>query len=283
MMTHDDFYVVVAGSAATYRSNNLAQSQVMQFNTIMEPVFDKLGMHLLARNMGMAAPTTVSALGGADVYGEADIFWHVVVEAIDEAESEGQVDLLHKQAILSGERMPVILTPNPVKLLQETNNEAWMGNLQPGADFCERTTAENGKMVLPDVPACHYVNCADDALCDRHNSVCWVERSDYNPLSEQFENAGHQNEGYPNDYMHRLEGRKMAMLVLHALDEALDRWIEQSEQGGIPLPNDLWHVGPVYEQLREKVRTLEDGACNRLLDAVDPQICHMEMHVSSLS
>jgi hypothetical protein len=62
VMTSDDFFVVAVGPASTYRGINFQQSQVMQFNQIMEPVLDKLGIRLLARNMGMDASTTVSAL-----------------------------------------------------------------------------------------------------------------------------------------------------------------------------------------------------------------------------
>ena len=284
MLTADNyFYVVLAGTTGTYRANNLWQSQVMQFNHIMEPVFDKLGMLLISRHMGMDAPTTVSALGGADVYGEADIFWHVVPEG--EEETAGQVDLLLKQAILSGERMPVLLTPYNATRLRAA--DAWIGNVQPGADFCAPTRAEN----VPPVPACRYVNCDPDsaALCDTHSSVCWVARSDQSPPYEKYmlKNVGSQHKGYPSDRQQRLEGRKLAMLVLHALDEALDRWIEQDTQDVRPLPNELWHVGPASEELRERVRTLEEttsggggSACESFLRRLDPRICHMQMHVS---
>jgi hypothetical protein len=62
VMTSEDFFVVAVGPASTYRGNNFHQSQVMQFNQIMEPVLDKLGIRLLSRNMGMDASTTISAL-----------------------------------------------------------------------------------------------------------------------------------------------------------------------------------------------------------------------------
>ena len=62
VMTSDYFFVVAVGPASNYRGNNFHQSQVMQFNQIMEPVLDKLGIRLLSRNMGMDASTTVSAL-----------------------------------------------------------------------------------------------------------------------------------------------------------------------------------------------------------------------------
>ena len=107
VVTSGEFYVVAAGPASTYRANNFFQSQVMQFNKVMEPVLDKLGVALISRNMGMDASSTVSALGGADIFGEADILWYVPdPRSMDAAESAGQLDLLHRQAILSGERVP---------------------------------------------------------------------------------------------------------------------------------------------------------------------------------
>jgi hypothetical protein len=288
MVTTDEFYVVAVGNANTYAANNFQQSAVMEFNTIMEPVFDRLGVRLISRNMGMNISTSVSALGGADIYGEADIFWHspdTVVRPGVVPEPYHVTDLLHKQAMLSGERMPVILSPvHPVELLNATNNTAWFGNIQPGASFCEATILQNGKTMVPLVKACRFVNCGPGADCDKHNSVCWVERSDQNPLPQQTQdaNVGHQKEGYPSVQAQRLEGRKLAMLVLHALDEALDRWSEQVKKGVFPLPDEMWHVGPVYEELREKVRTMQPSGCDHLFRKLDPSICHMEMHVRIL-
>lgn len=279
MITTDEFYVVLVGNANAYAGNNFQQSAVMEFNAIMEPVFDRLGVRLMARNMGMNATTSVAALGGADITGEADVLWHVPdTRPGVTLETPPAVDLLLKQAVLSGARLPVLLTPDPgTALLHATGDTAWLGNLQPGASFCDQTLRQDGKMVVPAVKACRFVNCGPGADCDRHNSVCWVERSDQHPTASDA-HVGHQNEGYPSYQTQRLQGRKMAMLLLHALDEALDRWMVQERKGVRPLPNDMWHVGAIYEQERDKVRTLGAGECDRLFRKIDPNICRVEMH-----
>lgn len=148
MMTSDDFYVSAVGTANTYLGRNLLQTQIMQFNQVMEPVLDKLGVSLIARNMGMNASTTISALGGADIYGEADIMWYVPDPRRGVArESAGQFDLLHRQAILSGSRMPVILTPVSHHLANETEGKAWLGNIQPGASMCGKTKKNRNQIM----------------------------------------------------------------------------------------------------------------------------------------
>ena len=54
MMTNDEFYFVLGGhSAAAGHGNNFLQQKTMQFHHIMEPVFQKLGMRLISRNLAM--------------------------------------------------------------------------------------------------------------------------------------------------------------------------------------------------------------------------------------
>lgn len=54
MITNDEFYFVLGGhSAAAGHGNNFAQQKTMQFHHIMEPVFHKLGMRLISRNLAM--------------------------------------------------------------------------------------------------------------------------------------------------------------------------------------------------------------------------------------
>jgi hypothetical protein len=288
MMTHDIFYTVMVGHTNTYYSNNFQQSAIMEFNYIMEPVFDKLGMQLISRNMGMNATTTNSALGGADIYGEADIFWHIPDTRISDddntkkniiTESFPMIDFLYRQAILSGNRVPIILSPYTPIFIDGAKNNVWMGNIQPGASFCDPTYTQDGKTMVPLMKACRYVKCrSNPKLCDKHNSVCWVERSDRSIFQKQDNDVGHQREGYPSVQQQRLEGRKLSMMILHALEEALDRWMTQSADGLVPLPDDVWHVGKVYNEVREHVRTMKSGLCGRLFQKLDPRICHMEMH-----
>lgn len=274
MMTMDQWYVVTVGNANTYAGNNFEQSAVMQFNDVMEPVFDKLGMKLISRNMGMNATTSVTALGGADIVGEADILWYIPDrrESVT-TESMPMVDLLHKQAFLSGERVPVILSPlsPPIDAMKQS---AWFGNIQPGAEMCPKTSFSQETAVK----ACRFIKCANDVDCNVHNSVCWVQRKAFTPSQVQDENVGNQNQGYPNQQQQKLEGSKLAMLVLHALDAALDTWSRNVERELVPLPDALWHVGPVYAELRDKVRTAKWAGCDQLMRKVHPSVCHVQMH-----
>mmetsp|Transcript_36526 Transcript_36526/g.44057 ORF Transcript_36526/g.44057 Transcript_36526/m.44057 type:complete len:392 (-) Transcript_36526:1685-2860(-) len=75
MITTDEFYVVLGGhSAAAGHGNDFQQNRVITFHQIMEPVFNKLGMRLVSRNMGMGGVGTLHfSLAGKDLYGETDI------------------------------------------------------------------------------------------------------------------------------------------------------------------------------------------------------------------
>lgn len=225
----------------------------MPLSASQEPVLDKLGVRLIARNMEMESSTTVSALGGADIFGEADIFWYVPDGREDaQHESDEQFDLLQKQAILSGERMPILLTPQPANIVTDTSGRAWVGNIQPGATICPETTLENFVLVPPAIEACEFLQCSEEARaiggCERYRSVCWIDRTDLPNLGKgQHSNFGYQDEGYPNFREHQWEGRKLSLLVLSALEEALGRWMTEVQEGRLPVADDMWHVGTIYE------------------------------------
>ena len=283
LVTNDIFYVVMAGDsvAAGHGGNNFMQTPVMQFHYLMEPVFDFLGMKLISRNMAMGfADTTLSALGGADIYGEADIMWYY---AGRKAETQGQLDFFHKQAILSGERVPVLLTPDPVNIEAESNRAAWVGNLQPGAEICE-LSQESTYMNLID--ACRLVNCDHKGFwpCEEFNSVCWVDRMGVDPPIPQEEYIRvPRGAKVPGPRKNKLEARKLSMLILHALDAAFDKWVAGIEAKGIPLAEDYWHVGDLYDTTREAVRIhiprfYENVTeCDALFKDF-PIVCHVEMH-----
>lgn len=278
MMTSGDFFVVSAGPASSYLGNNFFQSSVMQFNYIMEPVLDKLGVRLISRNMGMDTSVLNSAFGGADIYGEADIFMYQ-----GEPESASIMDFLHRQTVLSGDRVPILLTPSAELISASTEDKVWVGNLQPGASFCSESRLENGKFIVPKIKSCKYVSCSPDAAsrCDKHNSVCWVDRVDVSlEMAQQNQGVGWEHQGLPNYNTQKLEGRKLAMLVLHALDEALGRWADHTTGGILPLPSELWHVGDSYQEVREIVRTSDSTECGQLLRKLDRSLCHMALHVS---
>ena len=74
MMTNDHFFVTLGGhSAAAGHGNNFHQSYMMQFQHVMEGVFDRLGMVLVSANRAQGGMGTVQAsLAGGGVYGEKD-------------------------------------------------------------------------------------------------------------------------------------------------------------------------------------------------------------------
>lgn len=259
MITRDDFFVVLVGDGnAAGHGNNFFQSSVMYFHYIMEPILDILGVRLVSRNMAMKnVPTVLSALAGSDIFGEADILLY----SSKTEELEGELDLLYKQAIMSGETVPLILTNRPGKLMHDSNGAAWIGNLQPGREICE--TRNEGP--------CNF---------DAFNSVCWVDRSDFVPKRPQEEKIN--PESYDGYRVHQLEGLKLSLLVLGALDAALDSWVNGIESDGFPLSGNLWHVGNVYEQIREAVRTFKEGddelsECEKTMGDLRI-ICRVAMH-----
>ena len=284
LITNDMFYVVMGGDgvAAGHMGNNFMQTSVMQFHQLMEVVFDFLGIKLISRNMAMDVyHTSYSALGGADIYGEADIMWYYSPRR---QETKGQLDLFHKQAILSGERVPVLLTPDPVNLDVESNGAAWIGNLQPGAEMCELSTQETWES-LP--TACQLVHCPDNTNmwpCAEFNSVCWEPRVNLEPPVQQDEYIRvPRGKKVPGPRKNKLEGHKLSLLLIHALDAALDDWVNGIEAEGFPLIEDYWHVGELYDETRESVRT-HIPRFNENVTECDgmfkdfPIVCHIEMH-----
>ena len=72
MITNDEFYYVMGGhSAAAGHGNHFHQSYLMEFANIMEPVLNKLGVRLIARNLAMGGLGTLHfSLGASTLYGK---------------------------------------------------------------------------------------------------------------------------------------------------------------------------------------------------------------------
>ena len=257
MMTHDDFYVVLGGhSSAAGHGNNFMQSKMMQFHYIMEPVLAKLGVRLVSRNMAMGGVGTLgSAMGGADIYGEADI---MIWDSQMTEREKGLHDLFNRQAILSGERVPVLLQPNMYDIEEQSENTYnWGGGdtIPIRSDFdtglLQKTVDEEQAQSLP--YAVRYMGCesGNDGLCKDHiyNSECWVRRSDYNPPKKlkMEKHVGGRASWHPGNRVHQLIGRKWSLIVLYALEKALKDWESGIEADGMPLAEKYWHVGPEYE------------------------------------
>ncbi|KAL3942006.1 MAG: hypothetical protein SGBAC_003718 [Bacillariaceae sp.] len=283
MMTHDEFYVVLAGhSAAAGHGNDFMQNRIMTFHRIMEPVFDKLGMRLVSRNMAMGGVGTLQfSLAGGDLFGEADIFdWDSAM-----TEKGPSVDLFNKQSILSGERVPLIMTEDRFfyNIMEETRGNVYMGQyVVDNNPIFPETTLENSKTIP-------YAAQWFDQTQEKFNSICWEPRSDYTPETKQSEHPGSQVSWHPGNRHHTWQGRRLALIVLHGLTLALDKWETETSSNGYPLAESHWHVGSEYEAIRDTLRkhistpklnkNNEDfrSDCESLYPWI-PRICRVQMH-----
>ena len=259
IITEDDFFVVLVGDGnAAGHGNNFRQSSIMNFHYILEPILRILGIRLVSRNMAMKdVPIILSTLAGADIYGEADILLY----SSKTEEADGSLDLLYKQSVMSGERVPVILTDKPGNFIHESMGNAWMGNLQSGHEVCG--TRKRGP--------CNF---------NVFNSACWVERTDFTPETPQ--DLEIPSEAYESYHTHQLEGYKLALLVLEALDGALHTWAQMIASPGVPHVQRNWHVGPLYDNMRESIRTFQDSdevlsKCEKMMGNLRI-VCRVEMH-----
>lgn len=278
MVTNDEFYTVLGGhSAAAGHGNNFQQNRIITYQYIMEPVFAKLGMRLISRNMGMGGVGTLQfSLAGGDLYGETDFLeWDSGM-----TEKGPAVDLFNKQAILSGERVPVIMTDYHFKIMEETKDKAWMGKYISDNSMMPETTLENQDTIPY---AARWINQKEE----KYNAICWEPRSDFEPEKAQSNHPGSQVGWHPGNRVHQWSGRKTAMVILKALKAALKQWQDAIEEEGAPLAEKYWHVGEHYKTIRENLRTHittpkegeEDvrSDCEKLIPYI-PRICRVQMH-----
>lgn len=256
MITNDEFYYILGGhSAAAGHGNNFHQQYTMQFNHIMEPVFHKLGVRLISRNMAMGGLGTMHfSLASGTLYGEKDfLLWD---SSMTEKSVEDQ-DLFNKQAILGGERVPIIFSSNPNNLDVETGGNLWYGSFHNwrNDDFVPMTEDLDQVETLPF--AAQYVKCDSSVkeLCsekgnpNKYHDSCWVDRIDFQPKVQQSLHVGGQASWHPGDKWHQVQSRKQIMLFLKAFDVALDTW-ESGIKSVFPLPESYWHVGEKYKTVQ---------------------------------
>lgn len=78
--------------------------------------------------------------------------------------------------------------------------------------------------------AVQYMKCppgsADLCSKNRFRASCWVDRDDVQPGVKQRPSPGGQVKWHPGFRPHQLTGRVIAMIMLTALEDALDTWSE---------------------------------------------------------
>lgn len=148
-----------------------------------------------------------------------------------ENEKPEHIDIFYRQALLAGNRVPVIWG-GPFELLKMLHEEAdvdvgvW-GQATDG--IMEVESAEQAK----EMPwAARYMKCKDDVqdLCNnepRFCSTCWIDRDDdVKPEAKQLERPRGQVKWHPGWRSHQLTGRNIAFALLEALQAAINIWNE---------------------------------------------------------
>lgn len=282
MMTTSTFNVVLAGhSSAAGHGNHFRQGYIMTFHRIMAPIFARLGVKLVTRNMSQGGMGTLqNALASSSLYSdEIDLLlWD---SGMTEKMYKSHIDIFFRQGLIAGKRVPVIWSAgNNFELLKMLHEEADVdvGEYGSGWDGIPFTESEEQVKTLP--WAVQYLKCDPDHqdVCKNHNDYCtkcWVPRDDgVKPKAEQLEHMGGQVSWHPGWRQHQLQGRVIAFSVLEALQQAVQQFSEGT-MGGPPLADDYWHINDYYENIRTKVKNLDPalGYCHEVKGDLPERVC----------
>jgi hypothetical protein len=294
MITNDEFYFILGGhSAAAGHGNDHSQQKTMQFHNIMEPVFHRLGMRLISKNLAMGGLGTLHfSMGQSTLYGEKDfLLWDsMMTEKIS-----GDIDLFNKQAILGGERVPLVVSPFHYNLMEETGDTAWLGSEHVPKNILPPTRGEEQAVTLPWLTQAQYCPegevdiCNGRTMLNKYDAVCWVERNDVTPVRHAtMVNARPKGQAswHPGWRSHRIQSRYHAKLFLEALKSAFNIWEEgiAASDSTLPLTDSSWHVKDVYQNIQNKLRDhingeeKETSECEKRFSAVKlEKICRTKM------
>jgi len=279
MITNDHFFVTLGGhSAAAGHGNNFFQSYMMQFHEVMEPVFDRLGMVLVTANRAQGGMGTLQAvLAGVDIYGEKDF----MVWDSSMTEKGGLQDVFGRMMLLSGHRVPILFDVGGGKAFMDVlrkESGAHVGGITSGNPHLKETESLEQAATLPH--ALQHLFCKGGVpTCGqtqyKYNASCWTDRVDVEtPPTEQNKGYGGQAKWHPGNRSHQLIARRMTLLFLRALDEAMDVWSKASESEGNPLDGKYWHLAEEEDKIRNALKSANATAtpCGQLL-RLTPRVC----------
>lgn len=288
IITQSEFIVVMGGhSSAAGHGNHFLQSYMMQFHAVMKPIFDRLNVNLITRNIAQGGLGTLHhSIGFADMYGHSIdvLLWD---SQMTERNNERQ-SMFMRQALMSGSRPPILVGGN-FSLLRDLYIKAdadvmFMGTGMNGVD---KTLNEVQALKLP--WAIQYLNC-DDHIMDlckdskiKFNTTCWVERDDVTPGITQLPHVDGEALWHPGWRSHRLQGRVLSMIILDALQDALATWSDATIIAGHPLASEYWHIQEYYENIQTKAHKLSPivGSCASLGDYLPERVCNIPMKARS--
>jgi hypothetical protein len=175
----------------------------MQFHKIMAPIFARLGVKLVTRNMSQGGMGTLqNALASSTLYGdEIDLLiWDA---GMTEKSYKAHIDIFFRQGLM-GKRVPVIWSAGStfdiLKMLHE-EVDADVGEFGLGLDGIPFTESDDQAKTLP--WAVRYLKCEPEHqdVCKNHNDYCtkcWIPRDDgIKPDAEQAEHIGGQVSWHP--------------------------------------------------------------------------------------
>eukprot|EP00814_Leptocylindrus_danicus_P000850 CAMPEP_0116031158 /NCGR_PEP_ID=MMETSP0321-20121206/17329_1 /TAXON_ID=163516 /ORGANISM="Leptocylindrus danicus var. danicus, Strain B650" /LENGTH=993 /DNA_ID=CAMNT_0003506193 /DNA_START=61 /DNA_END=3042 /DNA_ORIENTATION=+ len=281
IITQDDFTIALGGhSVAAGHDNHFAQSYLHQSHRVLEPVFARLGIQLTSRNLAHGGLGTLqSSLGSGDIYGRENDILMWDSSMTESRGSDAYIELFHRQAVLSGNRVPFFL--------DEQGYYDFMGfAIKYDADVASFSragdqgflvsTSEQQVKSLPWASQYHLCDPQADAnfkqACNvwerKYDITCWVDRDDFTPPTKQLDKIRTSN--HPRHQVLQAQGRGIAMMVLTGLEHALLRWRNElssnsSNNNAIPLPSEeYWHVAEHYQKIRDNVSS-DGGVCAEML------------------
>ena len=291
IMTNDSFTVVLGGhSAAAGHGNHFHQSYAMQFHRIMAPIFARLGVKLITRNMSQGGLGTMhNVLGAGSLYGsEIDLLlW-------DSGMTENHpahIDLFIRQGLIGGNRVPVVWAGSfEILAALHENADVDVGEFGTGTDGIP--TIANEAHAATVAYAARYLKCDNERkdICEnepRFCASCWLPREDIPDPTQVFdsidEKVGSQVKWHPGWRSHQLVGRVLAFSVLDALQVAIQRFSDGT-MGGPPLDEEFWHVTDYYKNIRSKIMSLDSsiGRCHEVGWAVPSRACNTPMQARSM-
>ncbi len=293
----------------------------MQFHKVMAPIFARLGVKLITRNMSQGGLGTIQAsFGMRSIYGH-DIDLLLWDAGMTEGAGAHQ-ELFFRQGILGGDRVPIVMGMGmaaPIMEMLYQYADADVGNYGSGSEGIPITKSAEQALELP--YATRYLNCAPEAkdFCavqPRFCTVCWIDPigdGSIIPPTPQKEQFSDNSNFHPGWRELQVRGRNLSMMVLRALQDAIELWNENIAgtsaeatrvpcklvppfshihlflsfcfvpAGGPPLDESFWHVTEYYENIRSKMQNLPKdlGLCYGAFEGmkVPSRVCHTPMNV----
>ncbi len=264
LLTHLDSLVV------DYRHrNHFQQSYTLQIQWILESVFARMGVQLVARNFGNGGLGTVhNGMAAGDIYGH-DVDMLMWDSSMTENNNRPQ-ELFHRQGLLGSKHKVPVLWTKSERIARELNLAAGVEIGIPGNGNKGLQTSSTLPQLMEQTLAARYLKCSGDTknICKNHQygGVCWIDRPDVIPRREQNKVPGGRASWHPGKWEHQLFGRVLAFTILEATKDALTIWNDAENK--FVLEDDVWHLSAHYERQRKRVDAipLEEYHCTNYVE-----------------